>query len=197
MHAQHLRRYLGGQGYSMTLKQNFVRPITSLFKVGPYYFTEMIPILRRRVASKIWVATLKVKVTASSAKSSPANNFVIWSWIFQNILQKCSPYWDDVSPITFGSLPWRSRWKHELKSDFINISQKWSPYRDDARKHWVDTLKVKVTAWPCSKMCPAHNFCYLKSDFTNISQKWSPYGDDVSIPCPLFGSVRTILHFTK
>jgi hypothetical protein len=42
-----------------------VRPITSCFEVGFYnYFTEMITILRRRVARKIWVATLKVKVTA-------------------------------------------------------------------------------------------------------------------------------------
>jgi len=27
-----------------------------------------------------------------------------------------------------------------------------------ARNILVATLKVKVTAWPCSKMCPAHNF---------------------------------------
>jgi hypothetical protein len=41
-----------------------VRPITLLFEVGFYiYFTEIITILRR-VASNIWVATLKVKVTA-------------------------------------------------------------------------------------------------------------------------------------
>jgi len=41
-----------------------VRTITSLFEVGFLnYFTEMITILRRRVARNIWVATLKVKVT--------------------------------------------------------------------------------------------------------------------------------------
>ena len=33
MHAQHLGRYLEGQGHSMTLKQNRVRPITLLFEV--------------------------------------------------------------------------------------------------------------------------------------------------------------------
>jgi len=33
MHAQYLGRYLEGQGHSMTLKQNSVRPITLLFKV--------------------------------------------------------------------------------------------------------------------------------------------------------------------
>ena len=49
------------------------------------YFTEMITILRRCVASNIWVATLKVKVTAwpCSKQHWPAHNFVIWSRILQ------------------------------------------------------------------------------------------------------------------
>jgi hypothetical protein len=63
--AQQLGRYLEGQGHSMTLQQNCVRPITLLFEVGFFnYFTEMITILRRRVAHSILVASLKVKVTA-------------------------------------------------------------------------------------------------------------------------------------
>jgi hypothetical protein len=63
--AQHFGHYLEGQGHSMNLKQNCVRPITLLFEVGFYnYFTEMIIILRRRVERNIWVATLKIKVTA-------------------------------------------------------------------------------------------------------------------------------------
>jgi len=63
--AQHLGRYLEGQGHSMTLQQNRVRPTTLLFEVGfQKYFTEMITILRLRVAYNIWVATFKVKVTA-------------------------------------------------------------------------------------------------------------------------------------
>jgi hypothetical protein len=63
--AQHLGRYLEGQGHSITLKQNRVRPITLLFEVGFLnYFTEIITILRQRVARNIWVATLKVNVTA-------------------------------------------------------------------------------------------------------------------------------------
>ena len=62
---QHLGPYLEGQGHSATLQQNRVRPITLLFEVGfRKYFTEMITILRRHVARNIWVATLKVKVTA-------------------------------------------------------------------------------------------------------------------------------------
>jgi hypothetical protein len=64
-HAQHLGCYLDGQGHSMTLQQNCVRPITSLLLVGfDNYFTEMITILRRCVAHNIRVATLKVKVTS-------------------------------------------------------------------------------------------------------------------------------------
>jgi len=62
--AQHFGRYLEGQGHRMTLQRNRVRPITSLFEV-PFknYYTEMITILRHCDMSKIWVATLKVKVT--------------------------------------------------------------------------------------------------------------------------------------
>jgi len=43
-----------------------VRPsVPLLFEVGfQNYFTEMATMLRRRVARNIWVATLKVKVTA-------------------------------------------------------------------------------------------------------------------------------------
>ena len=65
MHAQNFVRYLEGQGHSMTSKQNHVPPITLLCEVRFYkYFTEMITILRRCVTRNIWVATLKVKVTA-------------------------------------------------------------------------------------------------------------------------------------
>ena len=65
MNAQHLGRYLEGQGDITTLKQNSVRPMPSLFEVQFYnYFTEMITILRRCLERNIWVATLKVKVKA-------------------------------------------------------------------------------------------------------------------------------------
>jgi len=63
--AHQLGRFFEGQGHSMTLHQNRVRPITLLFEVRFWnYFKEMITILRRRVACNIWVATLKVKVKA-------------------------------------------------------------------------------------------------------------------------------------
>jgi len=62
MHAQYFGRYLEGQGHYMTLK---LRPIIVLFDIRYYnYFTKIITILRQRVARNIWVATLKVKVTA-------------------------------------------------------------------------------------------------------------------------------------
>jgi len=63
--AQNLGSCLKGQGHSATLQQNRVRPITLLFEVRfRNFFTEMITILRRCVARKIWVPALKVKVTA-------------------------------------------------------------------------------------------------------------------------------------
>jgi hypothetical protein len=64
-HVNHFGRYFERQDHSMTLQKNRVPPITLFFKVGfENYFTEMITILRRLVARNIWVATLKVKVTA-------------------------------------------------------------------------------------------------------------------------------------
>jgi len=75
----------------------------------------MIPILRRCVARNIWVTTLKVKVTAwpcSIMVSGPQLRFLKSDFI--TISQKWSPYWDDVSRATFGSLPWRSRSQHDI-----------------------------------------------------------------------------------
>jgi hypothetical protein len=84
--AQHLGRYVEGQGHSMTLQQNHVRPIFLLIEVWfynyftemitistgrgarsisvgfYYYFTEMITILRQRVACKLVVRSQWVEV---------------------------------------------------------------------------------------------------------------------------------------
>jgi len=104
--AQHLGQYLEGQGHSMTLQQNRVRPIISLFVVRFWNnFTEMITILRRRVTCKILAATLKVKVTAW-----PFSKIVFGPYLcylksdFTIILYNWSSYWQDVSRATFGSL---------------------------------------------------------------------------------------------
>jgi len=116
MHAQHLGRYLEGQGHSMILQQNRVRLTTLLCEVRFYkYFTEMITILGQCVTRNIWVTTLKVKVTGwpcSKIVSGPQLCYVKSD--FTNISQKWSPFWDDVSHATFGSLPWRSRSQDDL-----------------------------------------------------------------------------------
>jgi len=166
--AQHLGRYLKGQGQNMTLQQNRVRPNTLLFEVEfRKYFTEMITILRWRVARNIWVATLKVKVTAwpcSTIVSGPLLCYLKSD--FETNSQKWLRYSDDVSRVTFGSLPWRSRSQHDLASkscpahNFFICSQILKQFhRND---HHIETmchmqilaatLKVKVTAWPFSKI---------------------------------------------
>jgi len=74
---QHLCSYLEGQGHSMTLQQKRVWSITLLLEVGFYnYFTEMITILRWRVAHNILVTTLKVKV-----KPWPCRKNVSGAWL--------------------------------------------------------------------------------------------------------------------
>ena len=111
----------------------------------------MITILRRRVACNIWVATLKIKVTAwpcSKIVSGPLLRYLKSD--FETISQKWSPYWDDVSHATFGSLPWRSRSQHDLaailclahnlvisylKSDFTIFLRNWSPYWHNCCAH--------------------------------------------------------------
>jgi hypothetical protein len=71
----------------MTLQQNRVRPITSLFEVGFFFynfFTEMITILRQRVACNIGSLPLRSRSQHDlEEKSCPAHNLVIWSLILQ------------------------------------------------------------------------------------------------------------------
>jgi len=83
-HAQHLGRYLEGQGHSMTLQQNRVRPITSLFEVdfetisqkwSPYW-----DVSRATFGSLPWRSRSQHDL---AAKACPAHNFVIWSQILQ------------------------------------------------------------------------------------------------------------------
>ena len=44
----------------------------------------------------------------------------------------------------------------------------------------VNTSKVKVTAWPFSKIVSGPQLCYLKSDFTIILHNWSSYWHGMS-----------------
>jgi len=233
--AQHLGRYLEGQCHSMTLQQNPVRPITLWFEVEFYnYSTGMITIMGRRVVRNIWVTTLNVKVTAWPCSKIVSVLFLCYLKSgFQNISQKWSPHWDDMSCATFGSLPWRSRSQHDLAakscpsyyfviwSQVLKIFQRndhhiemtcraqhrvrpktlWFEVefynystgtitilrRRVVRNIWVTNLKVKVSAWLCSKIVSGPLLCYWKSDFKIISQKWSPYWDDMSYET--FGSL--------
>jgi hypothetical protein len=144
--SQHLGRHLEGHGHSMTLKQNCVRPITSLFEVGFLnYFIEMITILGRCVAHNICVATLKVNVTAwLFSKSCPAHYLVILSRIFklfhrndhyieQNCVQSITSFFE------VGILQLFHRYdQHNEKTCHV--------------QHLVATLKVKVKAWSCCKI---------------------------------------------
>jgi len=102
---------------------------------------------------------------------------------------------------TFGPLPWRSRSQHYLAAksctayNFVIWSQILKIFhRNDHHiemtcraQIWVATLKVKVTAWPCSQIVSGQKLSYLISNFGKISQKWSSYLADVSLPT--FGSL--------
>jgi len=80
---QHLGHFLEGQGHSIILQQNCVRPITLLLEVGfSKYVTEMITMLRRHVALKFGSLPWRSRSQCDlAAKSCPAHNFVIWSRI--------------------------------------------------------------------------------------------------------------------
>ena len=82
---QNFGRYLEGQGHSMTLQHNRVRPITLWCEVGFYkYFTEMINIWRQRVTRSSWVAPWRSRSRDDlAAKSCLAYNFVTWNRILQ------------------------------------------------------------------------------------------------------------------
>jgi len=99
----------------MILQQNRVRPITLFFEIVFYkYFTEMITVLGWRVRQNIWVATLKVKITACPcSKSYLAHNCVICSRILK-LIHRNDHHIGMTCHATFWSLPWRSRSKPDL-----------------------------------------------------------------------------------
>ena len=91
---------------------------------------------------------------------------------FYTISHKWSPYWDDVSRTTFGSLPWRFRSQHDLWAklcpahNFVIWSQILKIFhRDDHHievicraQHLVATLKSRSQHDLKAKSCQAHNF---------------------------------------
>jgi len=85
MHVRHLGRYLEGQGHSLTLKQNCVRPITLLFSVRiKNYFTEMIACqddMSREIFGLLpWRSRSQHDL---EAKSCLDHNFIIWCQILK------------------------------------------------------------------------------------------------------------------
>ena len=135
--------------------------------------TILITILRRRIARNIWVATLKVKVTTwpcSTIVPDPQLRYLKSD--FKTNSQKWSPYWDDVSRATFGSLPWRSRSQHDLSAkscpahNFIIWSRISKIFyrmitiliRRVARKFGSIPWRSRSQLDLAAKSCPAHNF---------------------------------------
>ena len=86
--AQHLGRYLKGQGHSMTFKQNSFRPITFLFEVEFYnYLQEWSPYWDNVSRATFGLLPWRPRSQHDLAtKSCLAQNFVIWSRILQLLL---------------------------------------------------------------------------------------------------------------
>jgi len=84
---QHLGRYLEGQGHSMTLKQNRVRPIWSqilkIFNISQKWSTYWDDVSRGTLGLLFWRPMSQHDL---AAKSCPFHNFVIWSLILQLFL---------------------------------------------------------------------------------------------------------------
>jgi len=145
-----------------------VQPITSLFEVGfRNYFTEMTTMLRWRVAHNIWVPIWRSRSQRDlAAKSCPAHNFVIWSRISKifnrnghHIQTTCRTQHlgrylegqdhsvtlqqNRVQPITLLFEVGFQKYFTEM----ITILRRCVSFNI-----WVATFKVKVIAWPCSKI---------------------------------------------
>ena len=169
-----------------------VWPITLLFEVGLWnYFTEMITILRRRVTRNIWVATLKVKVTAwPCSKIVSGLNFVIWGPILKLLHRNDHRIKTTCHAQHFGRCL-------EGQGHSVTLQQ---------NHVWPITLlfeigfynyfteMITIFEWHISGNILVAT---LKVKVTTFWQKWSPYWDALSLPCPFFGSMTTILHSTK
>jgi len=129
-----------------------------------------------------------------AAKSCPAHNFVIWSWIWKLFhrndhyvdtmcrQQHLGPYLEgqgqSVTLKQYRVRPITSLFEVGFRNYFTEMTTMLR--RRVTRNIWVPTLNVKVTARPCSKIVSGPYFCYLKLDCETISQKWPPCWDDVS-----------------
>ena len=126
---------------------------------------------------------------------------------FKTISQKWSPYWVAVSRATFGSLPWRSMSQHDLAtklcppqnfviwSSILKLFHRNDPHIESplGSLHWRWRSKHYLAA----KTCPAHNFVI----WSRILQLFDRNDHYIEMMCHFlahcFGSLRTILHYTK
>jgi len=172
--AQHMGRFLEGQGHSMTLQQNLFWPKTLLFEVRfRKYFTEMITILRLRVARKLGSLPWRSRSQHDLlAKSCQAHNFVIWSQILElfyiidhHIDTTCrAQYLGRYLEGQGHSMTFQQNCLRPItllfEIDLKTISHEWSPYWDD-----VSIATFRLLPWRLrsqqdltAKSCPAHNF---------------------------------------
>jgi len=120
----------------------------------------------RKISGEHIVAALSVRQSVSPIRVRPIT-LLFEVGFRKTISQKWSPYWDDVLHATFELLPWRSRSKHDLvakscpANNFVTSEVRFWKYFTEmitilrwcvGRNIWVATLKVKVTAWHCSKI---------------------------------------------
>ena len=154
----------------MTLHQNCVRPITSLFEVGfRKYFTEMIPILRWCVAAQHLGCYLEGQGHSMTFQQNCVRpitllfevrfyNYFTWMITILRRRVECK----------FRLLHWRSRSQQYLTAkscralNFVIWSRIFQYFyiNDDDHYHYIETtcralhlghfLKVTVTAWPFS-----------------------------------------------
>jgi len=88
--AQHLGHYLEGQGHSMTLHQNRVRPITLFLKSDFKLFHRNDHHIKTTCRAPIGLLPWRSRSHHDLAlKSCPANNFVIWNRISKLFHRNC------------------------------------------------------------------------------------------------------------
>ena len=131
-----------------------------------FYWSPTFFYARRKISWGHYSCRLVLPSVGPSVNTShmcPAHNLVIWSQI-SKLFYRNDHHVDHVSRTTFGSLPSRSLRDIAAKScpNFLTLlfegifskifHRNNHHIKTTCRaKIWVGTLKVKVTAWPCSK----------------------------------------------
>jgi len=136
---------------------------------------------------------------------------VLWTIPLCSSIKKWSPYWADVSRARFRSLPWRLRSQHDFAAKscpphnlviWSLVLQLWNSNDHHIEltcraQHLGRYLKGQGHSMTLQQNCLWPITLLFEVGFHNYLTKWSLYWDDVSLPCQLFGSVLTILQYTK